>query len=233
MSQELEKLIALQEIDSQIIEKKRLLKEIPKKIEEIQKSIAQVEVKVQQIRSSIEVYEKKRRKKEMELQEITEKIEKLKARTPEIKTNKEYQALLKEIDEAKKQKFLIEDDILYLMEELEEAKKTIEQQAKEAEKEKIVFLEEQKKIESQKSDIETEVRELKKKREAIIATMDRELYSKYMKLLEKGKGLAVAEAKDEVCLGCYMSIPPQLYVELKNNQDLRTCPQCGRFLYRK
>jgi predicted nucleic acid-binding Zn-ribbon protein len=233
MHKALETLIALQEIDSQIIEKKKLLKEIPKKIEAIQKSIFQVEARVREIKSSIQTYEKKRRKKELELQEITEKIEKLKARTPEIKTNKEYQALLKEIEEAEKQKFLIEDDILYIMEELEEAKKKIDQQAQEAEKEKKVFIEEQMRVETQKAGIEDEIKELKRKRQDLIATIDKELYGKYMKLLEKGKGLAVAEAKDEVCLGCYMSIPPQLYVELRDNQDLRTCPQCGRFLYRK
>ncbi|RME63423.1 MAG: hypothetical protein D6778_09645, partial [Nitrospirae bacterium] len=196
-------------------------------------SIKEIDDKVQQIKSSIETYEKKRRKKEMELQDITEKIEKLKSRTSEIKTNKEYQALLKEIEEAEKQKFLIEDDILYLMEEIEEARKRINQEAQEVEKEKKVFIEQQMKVEAERASLEKEIKELKDRRENLKNSMDKELYSRYMKLLEKGKGLAVAEAKDEVCLGCYMSIPPQLYVELKSNSDLRTCPQCGRFLYRK
>lgn len=64
-------------------------------------------------------------------------------------------------------------------------------------------------------------------------TLDKETYNLYMSLIESGKGVAVAEAKKEVCQGCNMNIPPQLFVEIKSNEEILQCPQCHRILYFK
>jgi predicted nucleic acid-binding Zn-ribbon protein len=51
-------------------------------------------------------------------------------------------------------------------------------------------------------------------------------------MLSKG-GIAMAEARGESCSGCYMSIPPQVFVNVKKNESIISCPQCGRLLYVK
>jgi|Deesub1362B_J571_1020462.scaffolds.fasta_scaffold00195_35 hypothetical protein len=233
MNQTLTHLIALQEIDSLIIQKRREIEAIPSELKKLERAISSVEERFREVKTKAEAIEKKRRQKEIELQEAIDKIEKLKARTSEIKTNEEYQAHIKEIERAEKKKYLIEDDILYLMEKADELNRNMKQIQSEIQNEKEKITKQQKEIEDRKALLEKEVSDLLKKRNSIISNLDKEVYSIYMNLLEKGNGVAVAEAKDEVCQGCYMSIPPQLYVELKIREELFTCPQCGRFLYRK
>jgi hypothetical protein len=233
MNQILTHLIALQEIDSLIIQKRREIEAIPSELKKLERAISSVEERFKEVKTKAETIEKKRRQKEIELQEAIDRIEKLKARTSEIKTNEEYQAHIKEIERAEKKKYLIEDDILYLMEEADEINRNMQKIQSEIQNEKEKITKQQKEIKDRKALLEREVSELLKKRNSIVSNLDRDVYSTYMNLLEKGNGVAVAEAKDEVCQGCYMSIPPQLYVELKVREELFTCPQCGRFIYRK
>jgi predicted nucleic acid-binding Zn-ribbon protein len=79
--------------------------------------------------------------------------------------------------------------------------------------------------------IEQELQTLKDKRHLLADTVERELYTRYMNLLKTGRGCAVAEVKKEVCQGCNMNVPPQLFVEIKASGTLFQCPQCRRILY--
>ena len=99
------------------------------------------------------------------------------------------------------------------------------------EKEKIEAF--KKKLEEEVSMIEQEVEGLKLRRKEHTAAIDKDLYALYFKLIENKRGLAIVEAKNEICRGCNMNIPPQLYVELKRIDKIHTCPQCGRILYWK
>ncbi|NOY64834.1 MAG: hypothetical protein GXO97_05480 [Nitrospirae bacterium] len=232
MKEDLEHLIRLQQIDTQIITKKTEIERIPDEIIKFTSPLKAAEKELQAQKARYESSEKKRRNKELELSEISDKIEKLKARTSDIKTNKEYQAHLKEIEKKEKEKYLIEDDILFLMEETEEALQRVKEAEKKVEEEKKRLKEIEEELKKKQQQIEKELDELKAQRSEITKKINKELYDQYMMLLEKNNGLAIAEAKDEVCLGCYMSIPPQLYVEIKTEDKIFTCPQCGRFLYR-
>ncbi len=232
MNPDLVKLIELQKIDSQVIEKRKEIEAIPLQIKKLRKKVSEVEDRFKKAKAKAEEIEKKRRQKEIELQEAIERINKLKDRTSEIKTNEEYQAHLKEIEKAEKKKFLIEDDILYLMEEAERVDGEIKKVREEIEREKGQILSEERDLQERMKILEAEVSQLLTQRQGIVKDLDTSLYNAYMELLENGNGVAVAEARDEVCQGCYMSIPPQLFVELKTKDEIFTCPQCGRFLYR-
>jgi predicted nucleic acid-binding Zn-ribbon protein len=216
MNEQLNILYALQKFDSEIVRKKNEAEQIPHKINRYTKPLKEAESVHQEEESRYSSLEKKKRQKESDLQEITDRIEKSKERSREIKSNKEYQAHLKEIEKIEKEKYLLEDDILYLMEELDELSQTF-----------------QRDLEQQKSQLEKELSELKDKRASLIPSIQKDLYDSYMDILQKMNGLAVVDANDEVCLGCYMSIPPQLYMEIRTTNEIFQCPQCGRFLYRK
>jgi predicted nucleic acid-binding Zn-ribbon protein len=233
MNEQLNILYALQKFDSEIVRKKNEAEQIPHKINRYTKPLKEAESVHQEEESRYSSLEKKKRQKESDLQEITDRIEKSKERSREIKSNKEYQAHLKEIEKIEKEKYLLEDDILYLMEELDELSQTLSQAMKKIEDEKSILNTHQRDLEQQKSQLEKELSELKDKRASLIPSIQKDLYDSYMDILQKMNGLAVVDANDEVCLGCYMSIPPQLYMEIRTTNEIFQCPQCGRFLYRK
>ncbi len=231
MEHNLNLLLNLQKFDSLILEKQAIIEEIPTKISEVEGPLNKAQAVLDKLRQGYESGEKKRRDKERELDEINEKIRKLKARTTDIKTNKEYQALLKEIETAEKERNALEDEILNIMEEIETSSKQIklEESKLGSEKDKVDAYRER--LKGEVYEAEKELLALREKRTKIVDSIDKELYSLYMRLIESGKGIAVAEAKEEVCQGCNMNIPPQLFVEIKRNEEILQCPQCHRILF--
>ena len=100
-----------------------------------------------------------------------------------------------------------------------------------AEEEKINAF--RKKLQEDVAAVEREIDDLRLRREEYVKALDREVYRMYTKLFEARRGLAVVETRGEVCRGCNMNIPPQLFVEIKKNEKIIQCPQCNRILYWK
>ncbi len=233
MNEQLERLIKLQKIDSKILAINQVIKEFPSKIAEAELPLRESQSSLSDVKQKINSLEKKKRDKEQALDGMNEKINKLKLRTAEIKTNKEYQALLKEIEAVEKERSSVEDEILVIMEEMDNASKQAKtEEAKyKADKNRIEAF--KKKIENEKLEIEKELLTVKEASSAITSGVDRELYDQYISLLDACGGLAVVEARGEICQGCNMNIPPQLFVEIKKNEEIFNCPQCRRILYFK
>lgn len=233
MKEEIISLVELQEIDSAIAKKTENMDALPKKISTVEHALKDVQAVYDRQKQQCEALEKKKKDKERMLDDINEKVKKLKSRASEIKTNKEYQAHLKEIEQAEKERFAVEDEILSLMETVDVSSKELknEEARVRVEKEKIEAF--KKKLEEEVSMIEQEVEGLKLRRKEHVTAIDKDLYALYFKLLENKRGLAIAEARNEICRGCNMNIPPQLYVELRRIDKIHTCPQCGRILYWK
>ena len=225
-------LVDLQQRDSLILEKRRFIDKVPLRIFEVDEPLKKAKLELENIKKKNEAASRKKREKESELSETQEKIRKMKARISDLKTNKEYQAYQKEIEVSEKGISAIEDMILQLMEEIDAVSK--EQKEKEA----AVNAEIQK-IDAFKAELDAEVAKnerelalLKQERVGVVARIDPDVYKTYMTiLLDSGDGIAVTTARNELCSGCDMNIPPQLYVELRKNQEMLQCPQCRRILY--
>jgi uncharacterized protein len=233
MNQQLEELIKLQQIDSKLLHLSRAIRAFPERLAVAEAPLKKSEVFLNNVKQKLASLEKKKRDRERELEDTVGKIEKLKVRTSDIKTNKEYQALLKEIESVEKERSSIEDYILSVMEDMDSASKLAkaEETKFEAEKEKIEAL--KKKIEDEKADVEKELLSVRKERDSVAASVEKEAYDLYASLIEPCGGLVVTEARGEICQGCNMNIPPQLFVEIKKNEDIITCPQCRRIIFYK
>ena len=230
---QLENLIELQKIDWQILVKQRIIEEIPTKITEEELPLKDLEKSIAKMKQKRDSLEKKKRAKEREIDDINEKIKKMKTRITEIKTNKEYQAHLKEIESAEKERYSVEDDILVLMEEIDAISKEtlLEERKLQHKNQELEAFKRQ--LEGEVADAEKRLMFLKEARSRIVSTIDNDVYTEYMQLIESSDAIAVIEAKEEVCQGCYMNIPPQLFVEIKKNDKIINCPQCRRILYYK
>jgi predicted nucleic acid-binding Zn-ribbon protein len=159
-----------------------------------------------------------------------ENITRSESRIKEIKTQKEYQAVSKEITAARKQKAEMEEQILQKIGGIE------------ALNGEIIGLEEnlallQGNIEAQKAEVQARIDKLDEgivkdtaAREEIIKGLPASVIRRYTQLREQRRGLAVAEARGGSCLGCNMNLPPQLYNTLFRGEELITCPHCQRML---
>ena len=161
------------------------------------------------------------------------KIQRLRERTLEIKTNKEYQAHLKEIETAEAKKREVEEEILLLMEEVERAKEKVEKVKLKLFEEEKRFQMEKEKLEGESNKLSAELLQWEERKKEVVKGIKKELLNNYKQVFAARKGLAVVPAKNGKCLGCHMNIPPQVFAEVRKNDKIIYCSHCQRFLYWK
>ena len=231
MREKIERLIVLQAIDLRIQEMEKEKSQIPLSIASLEEELRKEEDKVLAEKAEMEKLAKERRQKEKDLEEEVEKVKKAESKAFEIKTNKEYQAVLKEIENVKKLNRQREEEILNILEKVEETGKRIAA--------------DEKGLEGKRKEIQGRLSELKRKEASFDAQMagevlqreekEREipadLLAKYRMLSEKRQGIAVARVILGVCQACHMNLRPQLYIELQKQESLIVCPNCSRMLF--
>jgi predicted nucleic acid-binding Zn-ribbon protein len=231
LEQELKTIYEAQKINIQIIENERKLLLAPKKIEAMDKEIKGIKDKVEKEKGMIEELEKERKRKEKELDVEKEKIKKFESRLYEVKTNKEYQALLKEIEGAKETNDKTEEEIIIIMEKVEELKKDFESSLTHLKKREKESENEKNRLEKEINSMDKTIMDLKQSRDKLLSTVSDNIRATYNTLIEKRNGIAVVNVKNGVCFGCFMNIPPQLFIEVTKNRQLILCPSCNRIFY--
>jgi hypothetical protein len=233
MEKQLSLLIQLQEIDTQIRSLAEQKNRLPELLASLDRRRAASREELEKIREGLQTAQKNKRDRDKDLEVGAQKVEKLKARTSEIKNNKEYQALLKEIETGEQENKVIEDEILVLMEKIDAAAAAITEAEKKDLEEAAAVTAEQKEHEAAVVKIEEELKAVEQHRKEMASRIEPPVLSQYGKLLATKAGFAIAEARGESCSGCYMSIPPQVFVNVKKNESIITCPHCSRILYYK
>lgn len=233
MNEQLRLIVELQNLDTIIISIKKNIEILPRKIANDQNELKTAQESYELSQRNLSALEKRKKEKDRDIGEFDAKITKLRGKTSEIKTNKEYQAYIKEVENMQKELDKAEDELLYIMESLDESKKIIElKRAKvKEEEEKLEAI--KRKIELEKTKGEEELKFLMDKRKKFSNKIEKDYYDLYMNLLKVCKGQAVVEVRDEICYGCNLHIPPQQYVKIKNSSEFSSCPQCRRILYYK
>jgi predicted nucleic acid-binding Zn-ribbon protein len=231
LREQLKLLWELQKIDLELKgikeEKDRYPKEI-KKLDEKQKIEKE---RIQKEREKIESLEKTRRQKEGHLNTEQEKIKRAEGRMSEVKTNKEYQALLSEIDTIKEANSRIEEEILQVMDEIDELKKDLSKREKEMGSTLEKIEGERKKLQEKTAQGEKAWSERVERRELLSKQIESKLVKLYSTLKEKRQGVGVVSVKNETCQGCFLNVPPQMFIEVQKNNALVRCPHCNRILY--
>ena len=231
LREQLKLLWELQKIDLELKgikeEKDRYPKEI-KKLDEKQKIEKE---RIQKEREKIESLEKTRRQKEGHLNTEQEKIKRAEGRMSEVKTNKEYQALLSEIDTIKEANSRIEEEILQVMDEIDGLKKDFSKREKEMGSTLEKIEGERKKLQEKTAQGEKAWSERVERRELLSEQIESKMVKLYNTLKEKRQGVGVVSVKNETCQGCFLNVPPQMFIEVQKNNALVRCPHCNRILY--
>ena len=233
MDEQLSLLIQLQELDAKIRGLTEEKNRVPETLASLDRRRTAGKEEFEKAKEALQAAQKDKRERDKDLEAGLQKEEKHKARTSEIKTNKKYQALLKEIEAASQENKALEDDILALMEKIDAASGFVKTAEKQAAQEDAEIQEEKKRHEEKAGALEAKLKALAQSRQGIASRIEPAVLLKYQKLLGTSAGVAVVEARAESCSGCYMSIPPQVYVNVKKNNSIISCPQCGRILYYK
>ncbi len=231
LKDQLEQLVRLQEIDNRLVILKSELARIPEKIETARKFLAETRTKHTQSRAEGETGNQRKRDKERDLETCEERLSKARNRQSEIKTNKEYQAHLQEIEAFKVEKGRVEEELLTLMEQLDLYKRKETELAQTVQAAEQKFESEQQQLEKRSEALKAELGVVEKERETIVPAVDPKLLKMYQKIKSLHREWAVVPIQHGICGGCHMNIPPQMITEVRARQRILTCSQCQRILY--
>jgi predicted nucleic acid-binding Zn-ribbon protein len=181
-------------------------------------------------KGALDLLSKDRKRLELEVQDFEAKRSKYKGQLGEVKTNKEYTALLHEIENVEREIRSREDLILEAMEKVEGGLASVKA-------EESAF----KAVESTRRDeiraIEASISECQKTRAEVAATREKkvtalkpDLLAEYSRILQR-RGTALSEAKDGGCTMCHVKLRAQVYVDVKRNDAIITCSSCSRILF--
>ena len=231
MKEQLDLLWELQKIDLELTNIKESQEGYPKEMKRLDEKQKVEREKVQKERERVELLEKERRRKEGQLGLEQEKVKKTEGRMFEVKTNKEYQALLTEIDTLKGASGREEEEILQLLEEIDDLKKDLAKREKEIAATLAKIEGERKTLQEKMARDQAALKKQVDRREAVTKELESTHYKLYNTLRQKRKGVGVVSVKQETCQGCFVNVPPQMFIEVQKNNALIRCPNCNRILY--
>jgi hypothetical protein len=224
-------LVELQRLDSEIRRLSFRKKELPDHLSRQDEEFQAVSQGMDEARKVFDVSVKAHRDKESNLKDGIDRLRKTKDRLLEVKTNKEYQAMLKEIETIEQKNGEIEDEILTLLEKTDTFKKEIREREKTLDEYRKQYEQEKKKTEEELSSLDEEILTCQKNLQGLSSEIERDLAKKYEIIKRRKNGLAVVPVVKGVCTGCHLNISPQLYNELLKSDQVLSCPFCNRIIY--
>jgi hypothetical protein len=228
---DLERLVELQRLDSEIAEVEAAAAAIPGVIRRIEEQLMKAKAALDAVTAETDRMTKLRRQQERELEEVTDQLKKRQSRLFEIKTNQEYSAVLKEIEGLKHKVSVLEEAILVLLDQIEVELKARAEEEQRVRSSEAEALRDTQRKEAELRQLRGRLSELQGARKGRSKNVELSLLQQYLRLLKSRAGLAVAPARDGSCEGCHVALTPQLYNEVRRNEEILTCERCGRILY--
>ena len=231
VEEKLQNLYELQRIDTEIDKIKTLRGELPLEVQDLEDEIAGLETRIENLKVELGELDKTSSTRKMDIKKAEEAIKKYSEQLDNVRNNREYDALSKEIEFQKL--------------EIELQEKRI-REAQKAKAEKEALMEESKKryedkVEAKKGELNDIINEthkdeesLQTKSEELAATIDERLLTAYRRIRSNARnGLAVVTVDRDACGGCFNKIPPQRQLDIRSRKKIIVCEYCGRILIDK
>ena len=227
----LETLKQLQALDAELYRLRGEQQRKPLELERAKQALAEEEARAKISEAQMHALQIQQKEKELELTAKETQVKKFQGQLFQVKTNKEYSAIQQEIEQAKADISLTEEEILKLLEAVDQAKQSHQQQAAQVAKQQQRLREEETRVQEALAIMRERIDTLESQRKMVTPQVERAALSLYERVLAGREGLALVPLVNESCGGCHMVQPPQVVSEARLNAKLVTCDSCNRILY--
>ncbi len=231
MQETYEKLRQLQDILSRKYELEREIEEIPKVLATKEEMLNRLKKQYIEKNTRAEHIREKTKKLRFELEEAEKKRTESEGKMDGIATQREYEALDKEISDAQEMEQRIRRDLLREEKGLEEINGDLERDEKLIELQNSEIEKEKEKIEQQTAQKKQSLEELSSEEKKITPGMDGEILFKFERIIRNKSGLGIVPVEGNVCKGCHMILPAQFVNDVRDEKGVMFCPYCSRILY--
>jgi predicted nucleic acid-binding Zn-ribbon protein len=231
MNQDLRSLIRLQELMNAIADLQERQAAVPVEVARLEKELLAFEAEVEKEKTALSELQKERRHLEMELMGVETRMQKYQGQLAEVKTNKEYQAMLHEIEACKAERSALDEKILLDMDAAEKTQaaarvhdERLRDRRQETERGKQALGERMARLQADRERLEAD-------RDALQKSIPSRMLDPFLKVSKQRKGLGLVPVRGELCGGCHVRVMPKLIQEIRRSASLITCDSCKRFLY--
>ena len=231
MQEQLPLLVSLQAFDRNLMAIINEKQQCPARLKVLDEKILEISNRLKAGEIDLEGLRKEHRELEREIGVVDSKIAKSTEKLSNIKSNKEYQAALKEIDDFQQEKQLLEDQAIEMMEKIEDSTRTQAERAAESREMTAKVEKERMELEKHLHELDKTLKTLLGKRQNLCRDIDGSLLKRYEQLLKRKGGSAVSAVTKGVCQCCHIAIPPQKFIELIKGEEMMNCPHCMRIIY--
>ena len=231
MNFELQGLVGLQELDIKIGQIRQRVEEIPGEIESASHTLEEITSNLEQVQQRIDQGAKDRRQIEGAVELLRDQLSKYKDQLMQVKTNREYQAMLQEISNTEGAISAKEDEILEHMMGMDDLEQQAEQARKQLKEKTAHVSARRQELESFVSRSEREVADFENQRNLLEKEISESLLKQYRRIASARDGVALVGVTDQSCQACNVRLRPQLVTEVKASQSIVTCESCNRILY--
>jgi hypothetical protein len=232
MSPELQQLIELQNLESAIEESRRRIAAHPQRIADSEARLAHAKDAVEAAKQRLKASQEARREAEREAATYQSRLSKFKDQLSAVKTNREYQAMQHEIETAQRELGTVEEKVIERMVEadaltadVKKSEQASAAQQKDADTEKKTLAEEL-------ATVEAALKDATAKREMLLTSLAPPLVALFEQVARARKGVAIALAtRDGLCSACHVRLRPQVFQEVRRNDQIIQCASCNRILY--
>lgn len=231
MIKQLMELKKLQDIDLILRDAMMEINRIRETIQKNNSELEELKERIKQLQEEIKEKESRRKQMENEIRADEEVVKRWENRSKEIKSGREYQALMREISLTKKDISDKESELLMLMEEIEKQEKELENLTGIFNEKNSKWKSEHEGLEKRILEDENIIKENSIKKEELMQSISPSLLQRYERIKSQREGIAIVEARDYICMGCNMNIPPQVYNQVLRRETLVSCPYCQRLLF--
>ena len=232
MRAELEKLVDLQKTDTNIRKLKKAIETAGQRRATIEQEFEKHAFSIREIQGRRDKLAADRAELERQIAENKTYKERAERNLKHAQNQKEYETAMREIDALQKQIAAFEAQVIEKMTATEEVETELESRADEINTLDAKREEALKEFDAELAKNSAELAAETKKREAVFTTLPAQLASVYNRLAQRSRdGIAVAEVVNGSCSACFMSLRPQMQVEVKKGDQIITCESCTRILY--
>ena len=231
MNAHLEQLVNLSNIDKDIDAFEPQLEAINAKVTEISDKREKLESIALNLKNDIEEAELKKRKNELHLAELSDKLAENSKKSADVKNEREMKSLQLEEEIAKEQ-------ITFANEEIERLDKIIENRNAEIEADAATLTELVDAEASMQNEVKSEIDSVEKARQKVfgqkqklVSTMNQKGLAFYEKIRRWAKNTTAVKVKKQACYGCFIKLSDKVYADVIKGDEIITCPHCGRLLY--
>ena len=231
MNEEIKQLTELQVIDLEIAKFDAEINAEKAGLAKSEEAFNERQALIEELKEKIEAAEMQRRELEAQLADDLSLIKERQSKMMQVQTNREYQSLLKEIEDGKKNIKEKEEEIVRIMEAGEANIKILAEQESLLKEEKKALTKAGTQVKKHAGAIEGKKAKIVAKRDAMAKDIKTSALRKYDMLRIRRNGKAVVGVVNGICQGCFMSIPPQHFNNILKGDRILNCPTCQRILF--